>query len=187
MLTPFLSLALAGTLVVDANVPTEVRVDGRLIVEIYEAGVFRTDVPAGSHEVVVYLSGEGTRQSLLLPEQGEVVVGVGRTGVSWPAAARSAVAVAAPDGPGSVSFRSVAREDVVVTVGRARHLVPAGGTLDLELAAGDHAVSVRSGDGTVVWARGHLTVTGPGLIVQLNDGRMPETLGEGGRFTPDGG
>jgi hypothetical protein len=64
------------------------------------------------------------------------------------------------------------------------HAVEPGRDLTLDLPPGAHPMSVRSSDGTVVWATGSLEVApGEPLVVQIGEGRMPEVSGAGA-FNP---
>jgi hypothetical protein len=57
----------------------------------------------------------------------------------------------------------------------------------LPLPVGEHPMSLRSSDGTSVFARGVLTVSGgKDLVVQVTEGLMPETSGEGISFSSGG-
>jgi hypothetical protein len=182
------SFALAGDLVVEARVPVELYVDGHPVAKLFQPGVLRTPLPSGEVEVGLFVDGRLEKRRVVLAEADAVIV-AGRTGLSWPedSLAVPAGGGAAPEAVGgTVSLRSVADEDIVVQLSRERHHLPVGGELSVEVPAGTHRMSVRSGDGTVIWANGTLSVFAAGAIVQVSDGRMPEVLG-GGVFTPDGG
>jgi hypothetical protein len=74
-----------------------------------------------------------------------------------------------------------------VRVDGARHHLSGGDRITLTLAPGPHAMSVRSQDGTSVWAAGTLSVSGGApVIVQIAEGRMPE-VGGPAKFDPGGG
>ena len=72
-------------------------------------------------------------------------------------------------------------------IGKQRLNIDAGQSTSLTLSPGDHVISLRNHDGTVIWAQRTLHVGAQeGLVVQLSDGRMPELFGAG-RFHPSGG
>jgi hypothetical protein len=176
-----------GTLHVDAKVPAEILIDGVKLAQLWYAGQASFEVVPGRHQLRVYTSGQPTDFPLdIQPGQGTWVV-VGRTGISLDSLAgeQAATLVPAEDALVPVEFRSLGG-GAQLRVDDQRLLLGSGQRLDVELDAGDHALSVRSADGTVVWATGTLEVDrGDRLVVQIAEGRLPEISGAG-RFHAGG-
>jgi hypothetical protein len=56
----------------------------------------------------------------------------------------------------------------------------------LKLPHGAYDALLRSGSGTVIYARSTLSLSGAGpLVVQVSEGRVPELSGEGGSLSPN--
>jgi hypothetical protein len=172
-----------GWLCVDARVPTEVAVDGHRVAELIYPAELRVGVPSGSRTVRTWVHGEARDLRIDVPVNGEAHVLVGRSGVS--AGAPPTVAPPEPVGPSDVQIRVVGDAAVQIRVDRQRWQVGAGDMARVTLAAGAHEMSVRSPDGTVVWATGQLEVGGP-LVLHVAEGRAIEVSGPG-RFEPAGG
>lgn len=178
-----LSAALAGDLVVDVKVPVTLSLDGQQVADVFQPGVLRMPIPDGAHKVTAVVGGK--------PQVFEVTIGltpvvllVGRSGttVGAPDALPPPV-VAGGDIP--VRFRSAARDRLLLQIGGQRVVVAPGVGLSLPLSLGEHEMTVRSPDGTSIYARGVLVVAGVGdLVVQLAEGKMPETSGPGLSFDP---
>src|SRR5690606_4050302 len=106
---------------------------------------------------------------------------VGRTGVTI-AKGPTGDAASAPavDGVSDVLFRTASGEQLLVQVDQQRVLVSPGRGVALPLSVGHHPMTVRSADGSSIFARGTLVVTGgTELLVRLSEGRLPETAGDG--------
>ena len=174
--------ASAGNLVVDARVPAEVWLSTEMVGKVFRPAELHFEAEAGPTELTIFVDGEPHRVEVEVSETGETRVLVGRTGIttSGPAAGPTPAA----EGPLSVDFRVTGREDLVLTVGRDRYRVSPGKTLTLEVASGSHPMTLRSDDGTLLFARGTLEVVSEGVVVQLSDGRLPEVIGSGGSFQP---
>jgi len=189
----FAQFALAGTVVIDARVPVEVWIDGALIGELAAPAQLYVEAPTGAVAVTLLIGGQPQKETVQVPEVGKALVIVGRTGVTTGtiepevAAAAAGGAAAAPDPSATsslVEFRSAAREDVLLVVGKERVTLAPGTTRKFDLTHGTTQLSLRDSSGTVVWAHGTLDVVGDGLIVQVADGRLPEISGAGS-FHPD--
>ncbi len=187
MLIALLVLAAsAADLTLEARVPTEVYVDGNVVAKLYQPGSLRVRVSEAPHELRVFVNGQATRQLIDMTHTESSVVIIGRTGISWPENILAVPVDPDVEIEGRVSFRSVADEDVVVTIGRDRRTISPGEETEWVVGPGTHTMSLRNGGGTVIWVRGELHIDGDDAIVQLADGRMPEVLGQGGQFVADG-
>lgn len=169
-----------GLLVLDARLPMELTVDGQPLAQLYKAGEVRLELPAGTRRIRVYTNGLPNDLDVVVPTGGEVHLMAGRSGLSVSTAALAAPVEVLADARIPVQLRMADSIGARVHVDQQRIAVGAEAQVDLLLAPGKHAVSVRSDDGTVVWASGTLTVSGPGTVVmQLSEGRMPEVSGKG--------
>jgi hypothetical protein len=185
MWTLFLSSAFAGQLVVDAAVPAEVVINGQKAAELFFPGVLRLEVAPGQVPVTIFVDGKPQTVTIDVPNEGSAVLLVGKSGVTTgtPPDDVAAGAVVA------VEFRVAGTEPLQLMVDDGRKSLSPGAVYKLSLASGDHKLSVRASDGTVIWARGTLALSGMGtapVVVQIAEGRMPETT-DGGAFRPDGG
>ncbi|MFT6146559.1 MAG: hypothetical protein ACJATT_002356 [Myxococcota bacterium] len=188
MLIALLALAAsAADLTLEARVPTEIYVDGNVVAKLYQPGALRVRVSEAPHELRVFINGESTQQVVDMTHTESSVVIIGRTGISWPENVLAVPVEADIEIEGRVSFRSVADEDVVVTIGRDRRTISPGEETEWVVGPGTHSMSLRNSGGTVIWVRGQLHIDGDDAIVQLADGRMPEVLGQGGQFVANGG
>lgn len=189
MLTSLLLLlvgpAQAGEFVADVKVPARLSIDGEIVAEVYRESLLRVPYPDGDHKLVVTTEGVPKTFPITIDPDVPVVVLVGRSGTTVgsddPAPRPMAV------GESNVRFRVSGRDRLMVQVGKQRILVSPGSGVSLSLAAGEHDLSVRSPDGTTIFTRGVLTVSGgTDLVVQLAEGKLPETAGEGLTFNPVG-
>lgn len=180
MWTLLLASALAGDLVVEAKVPARVSVDTELVAEIFRSGSYRTEIPDGPHKLVITTG--GTPKSFDIEAGPEpVVVIVGRTGTTLGTAAPEPETVA--KGDADIVFRSSDGSRLMVQVGPQRVVVGAGRDVALSLPVGEYPMSVRNESGTQIFARGMLDVRGgTELIVQVAEGTLPETAGDGVAF-----
>lgn len=168
-----------GTLDIDSRLPAEILLDGRPIAELYQASRIQVDVPAGEHTLKVYTNGNPEEIDIEVAADDSLMVLIGRTGLSIDAKVAEGLREV-PDAPVAVQVRMSDSIGAKIYVDRDRYMVGPNAQLDLQLPAGSHKVSVRSDDGTVVWATGTLSVDGPdAVVVQLSEGRMPEVSGQG--------
>lgn len=175
--------AVASTLHIDSKLAAEVLVDGVKLAQLYGPARLDLTVAPGDHLLRVYTHGQPHDLPLRLPEGEEVTVVVGRSGLS----SAAVVGASAPvSGVVPVEFRVVGGAPAMLRFSDARHTIANGDRLTLDLPVGSHDVSIRSGDGTVIWAVGRLTVGGGEMVVQLAEGRVPEVSG-GGSFDANGG
>lgn len=185
MLLPLLLQALAGEVVFDLKVPARIVLDGEVVAEVHRESVLRVPVADGDHSLVLAVQNEPRSFPLAVGAQ-PVLVLVGRTGISVGALAE-APEVALPAGDASVRFRVSEKERLLVQIDKQRVVVGPGAGVALPLALGEHALSIRNPDGTQVFARGVLHVAGPGeAVVQISEGRLPETSGDVVSFVAGG-
>ena len=178
-----------GILFVDAKVPTELLVDGVKLAQLWFPGEVSFRINEGPHQLRVYTYGNPSDFPITISEGVQTRVLVGRTGITLPVDAAGeapTAATTADDGDTvKVEFRSVGG-GTMVRLGKERMRLANGERSQVGLAPGSYSMSVRSFDGTVVWAKGTLEVPQGGpLIVQLAEGRLPELSG-GGRFHAGG-
>ncbi len=167
-----------GELEVEAMQPAEVLLDGVKLGQLWFPGEVAFKVPAGDHLLRVYMQGKPNDLSIRVPADGEVRVLAGRTGLS----ATSDVDDEGVAASVQVEFRVMDARGATLRLDDQRLKVQAGSPLSLELDAGPHVLSVRSSDGTVIWASGVLTVSGAApVVVHVTEGRLPEVSG-GARF-----
>lgn len=169
-----------GELVVQAEVPIEVAVDGRPVAQIFMPSSVHIPVRVGSRKVTVMVNGNPTKLVLDVPDSGNAHVIVGRTGITTRTDAAAPAATEA-----RVDLRVVGKEGIRVTIDGQRFRLSPGQQQALELTSGDHAFELRSSDGTAIFAVGDLMVHGSGdVVVQLSAGRAPEVIGQTGSWQP---
>lgn len=167
-----------GELEVEAMQPAEILLDGVKLGQLWFPGEVGFEVPAGDHLLRVYMQGKPSDLAIRVPVNGEVRVLAGRTGLS---------ATQDTDDEGvaasvQVEFRVMDARGATLRLDDQRHKVQAGSPLSIELDTGPHVLSVRSSDGTVIWASGVLTISGAApVVVHVTEGRLPEVSG-GARF-----
>ncbi|HMV66545.1 MAG TPA: hypothetical protein PKA64_06820 [Myxococcota bacterium] len=180
-----LNLAWSAELVVDAKMPARVSLDGVVVADLYVPGLLRVPTEAGTHELLVTVDGRPHELRVAVHDDTPLLVLVGRSGVTLGETAPAAAVAAA--GPWGVRFRVSGRERLLVQVDGQRVVLSPGGGSTLQLGPGEHRMSVRSSDGTMVYARGVLQVRGgEELAVQVGEGSLPETSGAGVSFVADG-
>jgi len=173
-----------GPMVVEAHVPVELMVDGVKLAQLWYPGTARFDIVGGSHVVRVYVDGNPQDVNVDIQPGSETHVLVGRTGVS---VTKAETQPASDVDAVSVELRVVGGGAAQIRVDGERHHLSGGDRLTLTLPPGSHAMSVRSSDGTAIWAAGTLSLTGGApVVVQIAEGRLPE-VGGPGRFDPGGG
>jgi hypothetical protein len=177
ILTLWLS-ASAGELLLDAKVPAALSVDGRMLAQLYEPGVLRVPVSAGAHQLSISIDGTPQLFDVTVGEDEVRVILAGRTGVTLGEVRKATTQVAGV--PVDVEFRARGPAAVMVQVGRERIVLAPEAIKHLSLALGDHPMTVRSSDGTSVYARGVLRVVGGEvMVVQVTEGATPEATGPG--------
>lgn len=169
-----------GHLVLDARLPMELLVDGQPLAQLYKAGEVRLELLAGTRRIRVYTNGLPNDLDIVVPQDGEVHLLAGRSGVTVGNAARAVPVEVAATTEIPVQVRMTDNTGARLHVDQHRYEIGAGAQLDLSLPSGSHDVSIRSENGTVVWAHGTLMVTGPDpVVLQLSEGRLPEVSGKG--------
>jgi hypothetical protein len=167
-------VAVAGTLVIEATVPVDVvRGDSQQLVHLFVPG--RAVVT-----IQVWVDGSPHDVTIVVPHDGESTLIVGETGITTDTPPR-------PKGEvGPVEFRVAGSTEVLLVVDDRKLRLGPNDVLRLDLSDGSHTISLRDASGTVVWAKGMLDVRQPrGVVVQMAEGRLPEVMGDGGRFVPD--
>lgn len=170
-----LGSALAGTLVIDAKVPTEIRGPDAVLAQLYVPSVLSVDLDGGTYEFIVFRNGNPETIRLEVPAEGTARMVVGEAGITAPPAPKKTEDLPAET---TVEFRTVGTVAVMVQLPDERLRVSPGHAQTVTLPTGTHAMKVRSSDGTVIWARGELTLGGKDTVVQLSEGRGPEVSGE---------
>jgi hypothetical protein len=174
-----------GAMFVEAHVPAEIRVDRRPVAQLYVPATVEIAIPVGNHELSVLVGGESTLLAMVVPPAPErALILVGRTGTTVRTDARpiTAEATRVP-----VELRGSGPGPVQIRIAADRYQIDAGSTFGLSLATGEYPVSVRSPDGTAIWATGRLRVSGGDIVVvQIGEGRLPEVSGAG-VFIANGG
>jgi hypothetical protein len=169
-----LALCFAGDVVVDAEVPVEILVDGAPRAQTYGPAQVVLPVEAGERTLRVYVAGKPREIRLEVPQDGTTRVAVGRTGLSAERVASEDPADEAP-----VELRLVGDESLRVFLGEDRLSLAPGQQHRVDLARGEHPLQLRSADGLIVFATGTLDVRGTGpVVVQLSEGRAPEVIGD---------
>lgn len=177
-------IAARGVVDFDVRLPAEIRVDGAAVATLYGAGVLQLKLAPGPHEVMVLTNGipRSLAIQVELDERGKVLVG--RNGLT-----ASAESLAPDDvgGDAAVELRVVGGQEVLVQIGRDRYRVDGRGTSTVDIPVGTHRMSVRNGDGTVIWASGRLDLKRAGdVLILLAEGRLPEVSGPGSAFHAGG-
>lgn len=172
-----------GTVHIDAKLPAEVLIDGIKLAQVFAPGKVTFDVVPGQHLLRVYTHGKPHDLPMNITAGSDLSVVVGRTGLS----SDEVVSDTTPAGIVPVEFRVLDGMASMIRIAGAKHTVPQGERLTVELPTGVHPISVRSSDGTIIWANGRLTLEGSdGVVVQVAEGRLPEVSGAA-RFDPTGG
>ncbi|MEZ4235136.1 MAG: hypothetical protein R3F59_03035 [Myxococcota bacterium] len=177
---PELAAEEGARLEVDAKVPAEILVSGVKLGQLYFPGEASFKIVPGEHVLRIYVNGQPTDLPVTLRAGERTRVLVGRSGVSLEAA-DEAGASPVVEGPVAVQFRLAGDGTArVVLDGRPVASLQPGAPVMVDVGVGVHPLSVRSGDGTAIWATGSLEVQGgDGLVVQVAEGRMPEVSGPG--------
>lgn len=171
-------LAFAGQIVVQAEVPVEVSVDGRPTVQVFTAARVEIDAEAGEHDLTLFINGRGNKIRVTVPKEGSAGVVVGRTGITTDAATAEDQADAA-----DVEIRVVGTTGLRLVLDGKRYTLAPGDTESLHLTRGNHALELRSSNGTAVFAQGNLDIRGTGpVVIQLSEGRAPEVVGRTGAW-----
>jgi hypothetical protein len=172
-----------GRLHVDVLLPAEILFDGVKLGQLWIPGKTTFELPTGPHLLRVYTQGNPQDLRITLAADMDLRVVVGRNGVTAEQLARTDDKAAIVP----VDFRVLGTRGASIRMNGTQHAIEPGGQLALELADGSHSLSVRSSDGTVIWATGQLTVHGGApVVVQIAEGRMPEVSGAGS-FNPGAG
>ncbi|MBA2319981.1 MAG: hypothetical protein H0V89_02395 [Deltaproteobacteria bacterium] len=174
-----------GLVFVEAHVPTEIRINKRPVAQLYVPATIEIAAPIGEQELTVLVGGESHVFPMTVPSAPDrAVVMIGRSGTTVRSEAKPPPGVAAQV---PLELRGVGPGPVQIRIANERYRVESGATVGLSLLAGEYPISVRSTDGTAIWATGRLTVSGGDLvIVQLTEGRLPEVSGAG-VFVANGG
>lgn len=172
--------ALAGDLVVVAEVPAELRESGALLVQTWTPGSLRlTGLRPGPHLLEVVAAGKARTLTVQVPEQGEARLELGATKLS---------VVERPPAPPvrpALELRADSDDPFALVLGGERTCVfTRGATVVLEgLAEGEHALEIRSADLLTIWSRGTL-VLGPDtrVVATAARGRALDVFGPEGAW-----
>lgn len=174
----------AGTVNIETEVPIEVTMKGMPVAKSYSAGTVSLEsVEPGQHELQVWRQGKAAAVVVEVPETGAVRLLVGADSLS--VVGEDGTALAAGPAPKlTVQVDEAGQRFFLVIDGEPAGLVLAGTPLELgTLAAGPHAIEVRSEDRLTVWARGTLELrAGDAIVMKLHHGRMPEVFGRAGAW-----
>ena len=175
----WIAAAVAGGMVIDAEVPVQVLVNDRPYVQMYHPGQSRFDYKPGPAEVTLLINGKPKRLAVTIPETGHLQLIVGRNGISHAQEDNKTPASTETE----VVFRAMGTEAVQVRLGEKRHIISPDAAFSTSLTTGRHLIEVRNNDGTLIWAKGQLELSGlENVVVQLAEGRMPEVIGNGSQF-----
>lgn len=173
--------AATGTVLFDARMPVEVQLDGEIIGQLFTASRLSVDTSVGTREVTVVTNGQARVLAIDVSTSHKTVVLIGRNGLTSSNVAHTEDLT----GDAPIELRAAGNQDVLVTIGDQRWHVDADGSMVVMVPVGQHAMTVRSGDGHVLWARGRIDLTRAAeVIVQLSEGRLPEVSGTGAAFHP---
>ena len=168
--------AALGHLTVVALVPAEIWVDGNKLGQLWSPATTTFDLVAGAHLLRVYTWGNPSDQKVMVPAGGGVRAVVGRSGLTVDAEAADSPVAATGDVP--VEFRLIGTAAASVRIAGDRHALGAGASLSVQLPVGTHDMSIRSSDGTAIWASGRITVSaGAPVVIHVQEGRWPEIAG----------
>ncbi|TVQ91916.1 MAG: hypothetical protein EA397_08430 [Deltaproteobacteria bacterium] len=181
-LIALLTAAFAGEIILHAEVPVEVAIDGQPIAQVYRRSRIHLDVPSGERRVNLLIGGNPTQLRLPIKDEEITHIVVGRTGVST---RREAVPDPQDEGVAQVEVRAVGREHLRLTIGDQTYRLAVGDQETLELPLGRHRAQLRSGNGQAIFATGVIELREAGtVVVQLSEGRAPEIVGSGGVWRP---
>ncbi len=173
-----LGSAFAAELIVDAQIPTELAINGLPIAQIFVPSRISVDRPAGLAEITLFVDGKPQFFSVEIKNDKPTWFVVGKTGITV-----SQPEATAATGPAKAEFRVSGTGTVQLRLGDAVYRLAPGDSKSIELEPGEHPMSLRDSKGTAIWARGMLNIQPGGvMIVQLADGRLPEVVGSGGAF-----
>ncbi len=173
-----------GTLVVDARLPVEVRVDGQPVLQLFVPGRAEIRVLPGDHAITAVTGANPTEIRLNVPQPGQsAVLLVGRNGIT----SRVEQSVASNAADVSVELRVTGPGPVQVRLDDHRWEIAPGSSVSMSQPVGAHTFSVRSREGTAIWANGSLSLAGGDpVVIQLSEGRAPEVSGLGSYFSNGG-
>ena len=173
--------AATGTVLFDARMPVEIQLDGEIIGQLFTSSKLSIDTHTGTREVTVITNGQARVLAIDVTTTRKTVVLIGRNGLTSSSVAHTGDLT----GDAPIELRAAGSQDVWVTIGEQRWHLDAYGSEVVLVPVGQHPMTVRSGDGHVLWARGRIDLTKASeVIVQLSEGRMPEVSGTGAAFHP---
>jgi len=173
------ALAFGGGVVVDAKVPVEILVDDQPYAKLFYPAQVRLDRKSGPVRLTLMIQGNAKNIDVAIPKSGYAQVVVGRNGVSNGAPIQEATT----GEDSKVVFRTMGLETIQLRLGKERHIITPGKEFSVALSKGKHRLELRNMDGTLIWAKGHLDLSGQeDVVVQMLAGRMPEVVGQGSQF-----
>jgi hypothetical protein len=173
-----------GTLVIDARVPAEVLIDGHKVVQLFTSATVDLNVAPGKRRLRVYVNGSPQEHPIEILPTGATLVIIGRTGITT--GQRDALPPTDASAIAQVRFRAAGDVASQVRIDGKILRVQPEEISPIELVSGRHDISIRSLDGTAIWAKGVLTLDGGDVVIQIAEGRLPEVAGDG-HFTAHGG
>ena len=179
----FVISAFAGGFIVDAQVPVELRIGEQTYVKLYYPGQTRMEYAPGDVDMTVLVNGNPSTVRMDIPESGYAQLVVGRNGTS--VAERTTQSEVKAESP--VTFRAVGRESMQIRLNNTKYSVSPDHELKQTLSTGTHKLEIRNEEGTLVWAKGVLNVSGKEpVVLQLSEGRLPEVIGLDSEFSSSG-
>lgn len=163
----------------DIKLPASLFLNGQQIVQLYQTGKVEVRAAAGTHELTVVISGTPKSSELSVTADHTTPVLIGRHGQVSP---QPPIPAPEPDPhrASALEIHVVGDEPVSVWFGEERWLVASGTVHHAVVPQGEHTLSIRNSDSTIVWARGGLLVHGSdGVVMQVGAGRAPEVSGSG--------
>ena len=176
--------AVAGAVVVESTVATEVTLNQLPIVRTYGPGtVTLPDMAAGEHTFEVFRGGSGAPITVTVPEDGVVRLLIGKDTLTTDGAPAAPSADAAPPHV-LLKAHPGQRFGVVIDGKRVAMLHPEQPLRLDSLSVGVHQLELRSADHLTVWARAELQLQpGDELAITVQEGKMPEAFGREGAFS----
>jgi hypothetical protein len=186
--------AWAGDVVMDTQMAASLVVDGAVRVEAMTGATLRLPLPDGEHHIEVRTDRGTVELGRVRTTGASLRLTVDESGLAtWDDVGsvpfvNSDMAPVDPSAPIAVEFRSPGNIRLMVLLGKERFFVGPGEVVSKSLVPGNYTLGLRSADGTNVFARGMLIVP-PGLgaqVVELIEGTLPRSVGEGLQFAAEG-
>ena len=115
----FLASALAGTVIIDNEIPVEVRIEQRTVMKLLYSAQARFEHSPGKTQLILLVNGKPKEIAVDIPETGSVRVIVGRNGISHTVDQTPVEAKEQTE----VVFRALGSEPLQLRLGTKRHIV----------------------------------------------------------------